>query len=738
MKPIDKVLDRLDVRGQSGGWHQAICPAHDDSSPSLSVKEGDTGAVLLKCHAKCDKHDVVHSMGLDWPDLFPEDAETDWKPWDGTKVATYDYVDADGAVRYQVERYEMRDPSHPAYGEKQFLQRVPGKKGGPSKHNIKRVPYRLPEVLEAIEDGTPIFFCEGEKVVQAAEGLGFVATCSAGGANTHFDSVYDELESAKVLILPDNDGPGREYARSVAEKLLGRAELVKIVDLPGLDAKEDLVEWIERGGTAEQLKQLAKAAPTFKPSTNGHAPKKGTTFWRVNGKSGEVSIDRAGLLAYLEAEGYGKTYDQDDLDSSLVCVQDQVVERTSAERIKDHVLGYVRAHAGENVVAKLLRGARVYFSESLLEFLPVLDLQFKRDSESAAFFYFENGFVEVTAEGFTLHDYDELDGVIWKDQIVDRDFEPQLGSEDVLNSDWHQFLKNIAGGNDQRLDALASAIGYLLHGWRDPAESKAVVFMDEKDSDVPNGRTGKSVVAKSLKHLVPTERIDARNFSFESRFRFQQVQMDTRTVDFNDASKRFDFDRLFSVITDDWPVERKGQHAFTIPFDKAPKVVISTNYVIEGQGSSFEDRVFQVEFAPHYTADHKPMDDFGRRFFTGWNADQWAAFDNLMMGFVRSYLVNGLVPYEHVNLDVRRLKQQTCPDFAEWVLDFIEYGREYEKDALWRTFKQDYAPDYDDLTKRKMGYWLSNFARIYDLEKIERKRRSDGSRVRYIAFAEKD
>lgn len=270
-KPIDRVLDRVEVQGISGGWHQAKCPAHDDSRPSLGIKEGDTGAVLLSCHKGCDKLDVVRSMGLDWPDLFPDDADANWKPWDGTKVATYDYVDTSGEVLFQVERYEMKDPSHPAYGEKQFIQRVPGKKGGPSQNNVERVPYRLPEVQNAIENGTPILYVEGEKVVQAGEELGFVATCSPGGANAHYESVYNHLDGAKVLILPDNDEPGREYARKAAERLLPRADMVKVVELPGLSPKDDLVEWIENGGTREELIELANAAPIYKTNSNGQS-----------------------------------------------------------------------------------------------------------------------------------------------------------------------------------------------------------------------------------------------------------------------------------------------------------------------------------------------------------------------------------------------------------------------------------------------------------------------------------
>jgi hypothetical protein len=205
-------------------------------------------------------------------------------------------------------------------------------------------------------------------------------------------------------------------------------------------------------------------------------------------------------------------------------------------------------------------------------------------------------------------------------------------------------------------------------------------------------------------------------------------------VDFNDAGERFRFNRLFSQVTDDWSVERKGRDRMTIPFEDAPKVMITTNYVLEGQGASFEDRVFQVEFAPHYSPQHRPTDEFGDRFFDGWDERQWAEFDNVMMSAVSRYLANGLFDYRRVNVEYRRLKQNTCPDFAEWATDFIELGRRYEKDALWRTFKEQYSPDYEDLTKRKLDYWMRTFANIYDLDVKRKRLRDNGTRKRYVIF----
>ena len=70
MRPVEKVLDRLEgVREVNASW-KALCPAHDDREPSLSISEGDDGRALLKCFAGCTNPEVVAALDLDMSDLF--------------------------------------------------------------------------------------------------------------------------------------------------------------------------------------------------------------------------------------------------------------------------------------------------------------------------------------------------------------------------------------------------------------------------------------------------------------------------------------------------------------------------------------------------------------------------------------------------------------------------------------------------------------------------------------------
>jgi hypothetical protein len=68
--PVERILDRLEGVQQRNGYHVARCPSHDDKNPSLSVKEGDDGRALLKCHARCETEKIINALDLKVYDLF--------------------------------------------------------------------------------------------------------------------------------------------------------------------------------------------------------------------------------------------------------------------------------------------------------------------------------------------------------------------------------------------------------------------------------------------------------------------------------------------------------------------------------------------------------------------------------------------------------------------------------------------------------------------------------------------
>ena len=127
-----------------------------------------------------------------------------------------------------------------------------------------------------------------------------------------------------------------------------------------------------------------------------------------------------------------------------------------------------------------------------------------------------------------------------------------------------------------------------------------------------------------LKKLVV---IDGKSFNFERSFAYQLVSADTQILCFDDVRKHFDFERLFSVVTEGLTLEKKNKDAIKIPFSKSPKITITTNYAIKGAGNSFERRKWELELNQYYTKDYTPMDEFGKLMFGEWDDNEWCQFD---------------------------------------------------------------------------------------------------------------
>lgn len=258
--PLTAALLFPDAKSVGDFQYEAKCPAHDDRSASLSIGQGDDGRTLIHCHAGCRTEDVLAAVGLKMSDLMPPREEQPRQRNKGKIVAEYDYRDASGRLLYQALRFDPKD----------FRQRCPKEGGGWEwkLNGVERVLYRLPQLLKADLSGL-VFVVEGEKDADNLANAGLVATTNVGGASkgkTKWLPQYTEsLRGRHVVIIPDNDEPGRSHAASIAKALFGVAASVRILELPDLPAKGDVSDWLKNGGTAEQLNALALTAPLFEP-----------------------------------------------------------------------------------------------------------------------------------------------------------------------------------------------------------------------------------------------------------------------------------------------------------------------------------------------------------------------------------------------------------------------------------------------------------------------------------------
>lgn len=170
-------------------------------------------------------------------------------------VAVYPYHDAVGRVVYQLYRYVPKD----------FAWATPS--GASWKRSARRpLLYRLPKLLAA-DPALPVYVVEGEKDADRLCSLGLVATCNdGGGGRGKWSRAHSlPLRGRSVIILPDNDRTGEEHAQNVAQQLSRLAASIRVLNLPGLPRKGDVSDWLDSGGTLEELANLSAAAIPWTP-----------------------------------------------------------------------------------------------------------------------------------------------------------------------------------------------------------------------------------------------------------------------------------------------------------------------------------------------------------------------------------------------------------------------------------------------------------------------------------------
>jgi hypothetical protein len=277
----------------SGDW--ARCAREEHAGNAKYSERSRTYAHRLRGACPCG---VEHAPADPWPVRVVGRAFRRDGPRPKRKVErVYPYRDASGRVLFEVVRF--RDP-------KDFRQRRPTGDGRYAwgLDGIATVLYRLPELLAA-DPAEVVWICEGEKDVDRLAALGCVATCNPMGAGKWRDHHAEPLLGRRVVVLPDNDKAGRDHACQVAASLNGRAASVRVVELPGLPEKGDLSDFLDAGGTLEQLRRLADEAPEWRAPSD-EAPGDFSSFSIYRG--GTADVEPAIVLPQWPAPPVAEAY----------------------------------------------------------------------------------------------------------------------------------------------------------------------------------------------------------------------------------------------------------------------------------------------------------------------------------------------------------------------------------------------------------------------------------------------
>lgn len=468
---LDEILTKFEKPKRVGKGYQVKCPAHQDRVASLSISNGG-GKILLYCHAGCEVQSIVDALGLKIADLFSEPKPVISKlSFKGAPVVDiYNYRDANGNLIYRALRN----------ANKNFTQQRLTDAGEWEWNldGVERVLYRLPELL-ADDSDQCVFIAEGEKDVNNLVKLGLQATCNSGGAGK-FNQDNSALKGRTVVILPDNDEPGRKHAADVRRKLTGIAAKIAILDLPGLPEKGDASDWIAAGGTKDELLSLASAV--FDPAVSKFAPSE--TLLRPR----ELTL--MGLAARFHERFYRETRYVEERNA-FYGYESGVwrASRSSAEIKTKHVINEVhdeveivekrlkdlqaRRQAGDQAATKAI-GETFQYLESLQKFSRDIkkpttmenvlvfarsDLRIDPDAfdPDNAVFNCSNGSVDLDTGKFREHKADDLCSM--QSQVK---YDPKATAPR-----WLRFLNEIFLGDQELIDFIQRAVGYSLSGFTD-------------------------------------------------------------------------------------------------------------------------------------------------------------------------------------------------------------------------------------------------------------------------------
>lgn len=450
-----------------------------------------------------------------------------------------------------------------------------------------------------------------------------------------------------------------------------------------------------------------------------------------------IEIINSDLIIFLEERGYRKLVHKTSFQ--LVKIEHgSIVKPIEVFMVRDEIKDFLKQINRKDVWDEFLRIELL--SKRIVEGLDSVFIDFNYGDDNTAVFFYKNGVLKVTATELQITSYEDYDGYVWQDHILDRSFT----ETDSINAEFRTFCLNLSNHNNDRFISLISIIGYLLHSYKDPSLTKSVILIDENidiENDQSQGGTGKSLLAEAIGKIIPTLRKNGKNLKTTDKFFFADVEPHHKLIVFDDVKIDFPFELLYSMITGDMPIEKKYKNPTVMGFKDVPKTLITSNYIVSGTGGNSEQRrKVEFEVSSHYRENQSILEEFGHRFFDDWSIEEWLLFDNFMISNVQIFLNNGIIEPESININRNRLIQDTNLQFVSHLNAVLEdpqqFGGEvrdsrirFNKAHLYRNFIRA-NPECNDASPIKFKKWIDLYSNINNIPVAHQK--SNGNA--YVIF----
>lgn len=658
--------------------YSANCPACGDTKRHLYISERD-GKILLDCKKGCTFNEIVQASGLKKADFFPPKSQkTAWM-----KLREHIYTDTEGNPLARKTLYDKGNGSKTAVWERYengtYIKKLNG---------LKVPPYRV----HNLKEGKTVVIAEGEKDVETLERMGIRASCSpngAGGRTSWVKGHNEYFRGKSVIILMDNDEPGREHGKVTAESLCGIAESVRLIGsetiYPQLKEKGDISDIVEVAGLDEAKRMLietvkaselyTKPAPLFPEPEYTEAERKSYIVNKCL-KHNEELISRLGSLDPLN-------YHHSDRGSSDLFAdmfRDEVRYNTTAKEWYFYDGIVWKIDTGGMVVhakAKQLFDALMIYAGSIedeqtqklyREYYGKFGSKNKRDTlikdaadccyisseeldKNPNLFNCQNGTFELDTMKFRPHNSEDY---ITKISNVVYD-------EKAVSEDWIKFIYEVLPCDREKVRYLQKAIGYSLSG-QCSLETCFILYG-------ATTRNGKSTLVSTVSYmlgdsngyaraaqpevLAVRKNKDSRNASEDiarlAGCRFLNVSEPPQSMAFDAA--------LLKTLTGRDTIT--ARFLFQSSFEYVPQftLFINTNYLPKVLDETLftSNRINVIEFNRHFTPDEQDI-NLKDRLRTEQNI---SGLFNWCIEGLKLFRQEGLKPPMSVGIATRQYAQQS-------------------------------------------------------------------------------
>ena len=285
-------------------------------------------------------------------------------------------------------------------------------------------------------------------------------------------------------------------------------------------------------------------------------------------------------------------------------------------------------------------------------------LLFYKDTKTSFGLPFENGFFyfdEVDKLEIKRKEYSDINGFFIKHKIQERSFEYT-----VEIGDFELFIQRISTGkkcnNDlshtdfETINAFHSMFGYLCHNHKRRDTSQAIVLTDEGANDeTRNGRRGKSLIGDAVKQVTKTLQKAGDEFRGDYIHNYADLDKSYNCYLVDDVPAKFNFNYLYTPITQGINVQPKGKQAVQIEFEDSPKFLITSNWLVryDENDASTNARFTEYKIKPYYNINHRPRNEFSNLFFDEWDVIEWNKFYSFVFRCVHLYLNRGIITIKY-------------------------------------------------------------------------------------------